>query len=444
MQILAHQMAPFSIARSRLMLTAIRNLQRSIRQDADNEKILTIEPKEKKAAAEIPVPIVNAVASYEEDYRPNFKRAQAYIRRGNPVDPAVAVDYDLDSEDEMWLKDLNKTEVVMDDSKLEMMINKLEFACASATNKILGTGGGTATERLSNSVLASTCHLERDVAFDVLRSATGSKHAILSAVYKYWQQKRAKFNKPLLRRLQAPTNTNDPSPFSVFRPREKANRPQTRRRRENDAANFEKMRDLRINMEMARELLEWILKRERRKRDVTLCQCDLQRLRIKLHHDPKNLHEHVDSEALASAKSRVRKFVEPESKLKDNDLLNTLFPIKPVLEALRGDDKARKKKRRDERKPATVEIPTLPPPPATPEVEMLFTKKFALTDIPGMAIPPSIDKDTYRARIGRGGRVILELKPEEDEAQDGVDGEALVYNNEERSSLNGLYVESVM
>jgi hypothetical protein len=37
------------------------------------------------------------------------------------------------------------------------------------------------------------------------------------AVYEYWAAKRRRTAKPLLKRLQAPTNPNDTNPYNVFR-----------------------------------------------------------------------------------------------------------------------------------------------------------------------------------------------------------------------------------
>ena len=129
-----------------------------------------------------------------------------------------------------------------------------------------------------------------------------------AAVYEYWLEKRKRLGKPALRRLQPPPAVTDPNPFNVFRPREKlhrrvrscscakawplshlccgAHRPQTRRRRENDGPAFQRMRSLRHNLDTSRAILEWLQRRERRKRDIVQCEIDLQLLNMKLRHDP--------------------------------------------------------------------------------------------------------------------------------------------------------------
>ncbi|QDZ24925.1 hypothetical protein HOP50_15g74680 [Chloropicon primus] len=397
--------------------------------DAENEKILTVK-QTKKAIAEIPIPIVNTVSTYEEDYRPDFNRLGTYIRAPVQAKPGEVIEYDLDDDDEAWLREFNRPrkgeweesegQVHLEEDKFELMLNKLEFACAEAAERAT-TGGNASSSNMNN----HTIYLQREIAFDALRTATGAKYSVLSAVYNYWRQKRAKWNKPLLRRLQAPTSASDTNPYNVFRPREKANRPQTRRRRENNLQSFEKMKELRVNMEMAKELLEWAMKRERRKRDFVCCQCDLQKLKIKLHHDPKSMQEAIDSEALSAAKSRSRKYAEQEAKAKEVEhasLANSIpgiFPHKPLLESFRSEEKVRKKKRRDgdpRSKLQPIVVPPLPPPPEVQEVEMLFTKTFDLADLPfasDLNLPADLRKDIFRVRVGRGGRLIMEKKLEE-------------------------------
>ena len=59
-----------------------------------------------------------------------------------------------------------------------------------------------------------------------------------------------------------------PPPPPPCRPREKLNRPQTRRRRENSLECLDKMRTLRDNLLRALELAELLTFRERKKRDI--------------------------------------------------------------------------------------------------------------------------------------------------------------------------------
>jgi len=55
------------------------------------------------------------------------------------------------------------------------------------------------------------------------------------------------------------------------RAREKVNRPQTRRRRDNSDELMDKMRLLQANLAAARQIMEEVVRRERRKRDLAVC-----------------------------------------------------------------------------------------------------------------------------------------------------------------------------
>ena len=97
-----------------------------------------------------------------------------------------------------------------------------------------------------------------------------SRDAIFSAVYEYWKAKRRRLGKPMLRKLQAPTAIADTNPFNVFRPRERINRPQTRRRRENNQESWDKLLLMKQNLTKAKEVTELMAKRERKKRDAVV------------------------------------------------------------------------------------------------------------------------------------------------------------------------------
>jgi hypothetical protein len=59
--------------------------------------------------------------------------------------------------------------------------------------------------------------------------------------------------------------------FVMFcRTREKINRPQTRRRRDNSEELLDKMRLLKDNLAAARSIMDEVVRRERRKRDLAV------------------------------------------------------------------------------------------------------------------------------------------------------------------------------
>lgn len=166
---------------------------------------------------------------------------------------------------------------------------------------------------------------------EALTQVAAARQPVKDAVYQYWLDKRKQLGKPLLRRLQAHTNSSDTNPHSCFRsgslllkpchallalllpfsyhpvtlthvlrlmlldmrsntaigycmtvcisslcpnhrPREKINRPILRnRRRGNDIDSLQKLQTIRQNQMDAIKVVQFLIKRERKKRDITVC-----------------------------------------------------------------------------------------------------------------------------------------------------------------------------
>ena len=269
------------------------------------KKVLT-KPADGKAEdgklAEIPIPEIRKVATYERDYRPHHRLSRTYLRnRTFGAPPTDVVEYDLDNEDEDWLTAYNDGQNRLPAEKFEAMIWKLEVCCGEATETAMELRAAVATEKgqiISYqdkcAAMAGTEALPKEKALELLKDMSG-RPAIMEAVYDYWCAKRSRTGKPCLRRLQPPPAPNDANPFNVFRQREKTNRPQTRRRRENDASSFDKMRQIRKHMEMAYAVVELTLKREEKKLERCRSECDARALQIELKHEPRTKHEDIEA-----------------------------------------------------------------------------------------------------------------------------------------------------
>ncbi len=72
-------------------------------------------------------------------------------------------------------------------------------------------------ERSSAAAAAVTDHMTKDEGLRMLETSVPSRDTLRLAVYDYWLAKRKKLQRPLLRRLQAPTLPNDPDHYNVFR-----------------------------------------------------------------------------------------------------------------------------------------------------------------------------------------------------------------------------------
>ena len=70
--------------------------------------------------------------------------------------------------------------------------------------------------------------------------------------------------------------------------RDKIHRPQTRRRRENNVDSYDKLQMISTNIKIALDLFENVVKRERKKRDMTYVVTDWQQLQIKQKFNPKS------------------------------------------------------------------------------------------------------------------------------------------------------------
>ena len=84
--------------------------------------------------------------------------------------------------------------------------------------QLLRAGAGASiAERTSPAACATTDHMSREQAMEALTQVAAVRQPVKDAIYQYWLDKRKQLGKPLLRRLQAPTNSSDTNPHSCFR-----------------------------------------------------------------------------------------------------------------------------------------------------------------------------------------------------------------------------------
>jgi len=182
---------------------------------------------------------------------------------------------------------------------------RLELLNADATDGALSGAGALAAERASAAAAATVDHLPKRDAVAALSRASGLRPGILGRIYDHWRRKRSRRGRPLLRRLAAPTPAADTNPFHVFRPRERTNRPQTRRRREGGDDGRERLLALSANLRKSSELLELVARREAKKRALAISEAALQVLAITLRHDPAGpQRDALEADIAAAARSR--------------------------------------------------------------------------------------------------------------------------------------------
>jgi enhancer of polycomb-like protein len=197
---------------------------------------------EGKEIVDIPTPKVKIVKDYDDDEKiiKPFIRPQVYIKWKDytPDELDQTIEYDMDSEDENFLNQINANKKILSEAKFEYLIDRFE----KETDK--------------NGDIPS---------FELVEQLIPFKNQILQIIYNYWIDKRKKFKIPLNYRFLKPPDPDDPSPYKAFRPRTEEKL--KRKYRKNDQTSLVRMKQLRQEMERARMLLEMIKKRERLKKE---------------------------------------------------------------------------------------------------------------------------------------------------------------------------------
>ncbi|CAN1139403.1 Enhancer of polycomb homolog 2 [Linum perenne] len=402
--------------------TATRNSQllRIAAADFENEVHHPHVPT-KKLASEIPTPQFDDVDTYERDYGRTFFQPNSYIRaRGARAEIGEFVEYDLDNEDEDWLHDFNKDKDNLPPEKFEVLLFKLEALDHKARER-----AGVITPTLGSPIHVL---LQIDAAIEALQAQAQTQsitYGVLQSVYNYWKEKRERWQKPVLRRLQPPPPVSDTNPYNVFRPREKAHRLHTRRmqRRENNVQSFEKLRQVRRNLEQAKTILEALIKREEKKREVTETEVSLQRIQIKYKHETELLE---DSLALPGFQPISSKFASSEDEIPDSDDFTSSRPRTwpplpihnpPVTDSnlLNFPPPTMKQELRRRHGPDSWLNKMDPNEPV-----LLFTKPLVPEKLASAGIQPPVDplptRDgggsavsyRFRGRMGRGGRIVFD------------------------------------
>ncbi|KAM6134849.1 enhancer of polycomb homolog 1 isoform 8-T8 [Pterocles gutturalis] len=195
---------------------------------------------EKRDNMVIPVPEAESnIAYYESIYPGEFKMPKQLIHIQPFSLDAEQPDYDLDSEDEIFVNKLKKR---MDISPLqfEEMIDRLE------------KGSG-----------------QQPVSLQEAKLLLKEDDELIREVYEYWIKKRKNCRGSSLipavkQEKRDGSSTNDP--YVAFRRR--TEKMQTRKNRKNDEASYEKMLKLRRDLSRAVTILEMIKRREKSKREL--------------------------------------------------------------------------------------------------------------------------------------------------------------------------------
>lgn len=196
---------------------------------------------------------------YDKNIPATYQAPTSYVRyrRATPEELKDTLEYLIDAEDEVWLFNHNKfgnaSNKKLPLGMLETMMDCMEKATAFETIITIDEA-----ERSIVQKIPTLLH-----TFPKGRGGPGivTLRNVLQDVYNYWVHKRSKLKRPLLRRFWPVTASDDTNPHLVFRPREKE-KYKLRKKRMNDMDAFRKMKQLRLDFEKVRSLLDLVRKRE--------------------------------------------------------------------------------------------------------------------------------------------------------------------------------------
>ncbi|CAG5053087.1 unnamed protein product [Parnassius apollo] len=180
---------------------------------------------------------VNDLEFYERCYPADYKMPKQHIHMQLLWEEQEVPEYDIDSEDERWLKQQRHPELT--ELKFEQMMDKLERS------------SGQTVVTLNEAKLL----LER-------------QDDLVIAVYDYWLNKRLNTQHPLVLSVKTEHRPGQSSnnPYLAFRRR--TEKMQTRKNRKNDESSYEKMLKLRRDLARALSLRALGARRERAKREL--------------------------------------------------------------------------------------------------------------------------------------------------------------------------------
>uniref|UniRef100_A0A5K3ERW4 Enhancer of polycomb-like protein n=1 Tax=Mesocestoides corti TaxID=53468 RepID=A0A5K3ERW4_MESCO len=207
---------------------------------------------QKNTDVSIPVPeIIDKSEAYEKVYSANFSLPKNLIHiRTIALEDDEPVEYDMDSDDEDWLR---RSDLNLSPEKFEKMIDRLERGCG-----------------------------QRVMNLEEARLLLNDDPSLVIAVYDYWLNKRVQCRQPLLLsvRQEKRDGGSNNDPYVAFRRR--TERMQTRKNRKNDEYSYEKMLLLREQMVSLGEIVSRLVKRESTKEAVLEIERKIFQSRYKL------------------------------------------------------------------------------------------------------------------------------------------------------------------
>ncbi|KAL8658201.1 MAG: hypothetical protein Q9226_001169 [Calogaya cf. arnoldii] len=256
----------------------------------------------KVAQIYIPTPdTIQSSLEYDRLYPLTFPQPATYIRFSSTVEDCCGCPYDMDDDDDIFLKSLNHRDASTQCSEdhLEEVINFYEeTAQAKQPYAAVDNSPVLTYEAVSD-------------AFD--ESLDAPARSFNKEIYEYWKLRRLKVgNRSLTANLKLETGaeTDESDPYVCFRRREVR---QVRKTRGRDAHSAEKLKKLRKELEESRQIMALIRQREITKREQLAVERHLFEQRSSLRQVKLNLPEQYkegDEDLLINQKPQKKKILD--------------------------------------------------------------------------------------------------------------------------------------
>ncbi|KAL8764261.1 MAG: hypothetical protein Q9184_000230 [Pyrenodesmia sp. 2 TL-2023] len=400
----------------------------------------------------IPTPdTIQSSIQYDKLYPLTFPQPATYIRFSSTVEDCCGCPYDMDDDDDLFLKSLNKRDAstMCSEDQFEEVMNFYEE---------------TAQAKQPYAAVDNSPVLMYEEIEDAFDESFDAPAKIFSReIYEHWKSRRLKSgNKPLFINLKLETGaeTDDSDPYVCFRRREVR---QVRKTRGRDAHSAEKLKKLRKELEEARQIMALIRQREITKREQLAIEKQLFEQRSSLREVKHNLpdqYKEGDEDLLINQKPQKKKPMDmsaqrpagpqarvpqrPDGRFADVDLVLLQDILADKERQIQEDIEMRiaQHKQRSEgylditRMPLTPPLEEstgsgfrtaiteyLPTPPASisseqsgegaaeagltePLKDLAVSVRYASPSYDG----PNGSQPSFRRRIGRGGRLMIDRR----------------------------------
>lgn len=183
--------------------------------------------------------------------------------------------------------------------------------------------------------------------------------------------------------------------------------------RENDVRSYERLKEIRENLVSAASIMEAVMAREAKKREIVQHEVDEQRLQLRLHRAEATAHDGIAAEMLSALKDRARRAMLDDSGPRRGHDDGMDGRRGAPMGIPRGGRRGGLRISLSRRSPLHA-VADLGPGPLPPEPMALFGDEGMDVDLERVekamlvGLPKGIPRSAVRARFGRGGRLVLD------------------------------------